>query len=64
MSIEDRVAQGHNPHSRLRPLIGDHKVDGPNTVLVIEGFSGSEEIEEFMTRLEEAGMFNPPARTN
>jgi hypothetical protein len=53
-----------NLHSRLRPMIGDHKVDGPDTVLVLEGFRDRAEIEEFVERMEVAGVFTPPAETN
>lgn len=41
--------------SKLRPFIADSE-DGPDTALVIKGFSSREEIEAFMNVLLESGV--------
>ena len=46
--------------SRLRPFIADSEEDGPDTVLVIKGFSGRAEIEHFIEALEMSGVFRAP----
>lgn len=35
------------PFSRLRPFIADSEEDGKDTVLIIKGFSGADEIQKF-----------------
>lgn len=45
--------------SRLRPYIADDAADGPQTVLVIKGFSGPDEIQAFMDALLESGAVVP-----
>ena len=45
--------------SKLRPFIGDDNEDGPDTVLVIKGFSGRAEIEHFMDGLMQLGLTKP-----
>ena len=45
--------------SKLRPHIADDKDDGPETALVLKGFSGREEIEAFMDALLESGVVRP-----
>lgn len=46
--------------SRLRPFIADSEEDGPGTVLVIKGFAGPDEIQQFMDALMESGAVVPP----
>lgn len=51
--------------SRLRTYIGDDPDDGPETVLVIKGFSGREEVQLFCDQLIKMGQFIPaPGKTN
>lgn len=45
--------------SRLRPFIADDKQDGPDTVLVIKGFSGRDEINSFLDALLSSGAVIP-----
>lgn len=44
--------------SKLKPFIAD-KAGAKNSVLILEGFSSKEEIEEFMDKLLSAGIVKP-----
>lgn len=49
--------------SQLRPFIADDKEGGPDTVLVIKGFLGREEIDAFLEALMESGAVIPVGKS-
>lgn len=49
--------------SKLQPFIADSE-NGKDDVLYLKGFSGRDEIQEFMTALVESGVVTPKERSH